>query len=196
MNAQNEPYIDYDYAKFVDTVHYVCELFSSTPSDLGHVKLHKILYFSDMTRFYETGRALTGVEYLKQQYGPTARDLAKALRELENSNQLKVEKRKVFGYSKVEFKDVVPLKSNRLSDEEKELIQAVAQWARTMTAVEISEYSHKLPWESAKLGERIDYATAGQLFPRKVTQADLDWANRAAGKIESGQARARLPDSL
>lgn len=194
MSHSGETYIEFDYNKFVDVVHYVCGLFSSQPEALGQVKLHKILYFSDMTRFYESGKPLTGVEYLKQPYGPTARDLAKALKELESKHLLRVTMRQVFGYKKVEFQDVQPFQSNRLSDDEKELIEAVAEWARSMSAVEISEYSHQLPWESAKLGQRIDYATAGMLFPRKVTEADLEWVHQAANQIQSGQARERLPD--
>ncbi|MEM9180721.1 MAG: Panacea domain-containing protein [Pseudomonadota bacterium] len=194
MNQTDETYVKYDYSKFVDVVHYICELFSSQPEALGQVKLHKILYFADMTRFYETGVPLTGVEYQKQPYGPTARDLAKALKELESRALLEVNMRQVFGYKKVEFENVRPLQSNRVNDDEKELIRAVAEWARSKTAVEISEFSHQLPWESANLGERIDYATAGMLFPRKVTQADLDWVNEAADQIQSGQARERLPD--
>jgi len=194
MNQSGEPYIEYDYNKFLDVVHYVCALFASEPEALGQVKLHKILYFADMTRFYETGEPLTGVEYQKQPYGPTARDLGKALKELASKNLLQVNMRQVFGYKKIEFENVRPPQSNRVNEDEKELLRAVAEWARSMTAVEISEYSHQLPWESAKLGERIDYATAGMLFPRKVTQADLDWVNQAADQIQSGQARDRLPD--
>ena len=192
MANHSEPYIEFDEDKFVDVVHYVCQLFKEQPDALGQVKLHKILYFADMTSFFETGQPLTGVEYQKQPLGPTARHLGKALKRLQESGKLKVSKRRVYGYNKADFEVMKPLESNRLTDHEMGLLRAVAEWASGLTAMEISEASHKDPWRSVKQGERIDYATAGQLFPRMgPTDADLKWAQDSAKLIESGQVNVR-----
>lgn len=193
--SHDEPYIRYDEDKFFDVVHYICELFAGAPDKLGQVKLHKILYFSDMTAFYERGVPLTGAEYRRQPFGPTALMLGKALRVLEQEGRIEVGKAKVFGYTKAHFRVLKPLTSNRLSPEDKELIKAVSDWASGLTAVEISDISHQDPWLSVRQGERIDYITAGWLFPRKgPSEADLAWAADAARKLQGGEAYVRDRD--
>lgn len=190
-----EPYIKFDEAKFVDTVHYICELFADRVEQLGQVKLHKILYFADMTAYYERGEPLTGVEYQKRPFGPTARFLGKALKQLTTEARLEVSKTTVFGYKKAQFRTLKPLESNRLSVEDKALIKAVADWAGGLTAVEISELSHDLPWQSVRQGERIDYITAGMLFPQNgPSKSDMEWARAAARQVESGAANVRSPN--
>lgn len=190
-----EPYIEFDEAKFVDTVHYICELFSDRTDQLGQVKLHKILYFADMTAYYERGEPLTGVEYQKRPFGPTARFLGKALKQLSAEGRIEVTRTVVFGYRKAQFQTLKPLESNRLSMGDKTLIQAVADWAGGLTAVEISDLSHKLPWQTVRLGERIDYITAGMLFPQNgPISSDLEWARAAARQVESGTVHVRPPN--
>ncbi len=182
-----ESYIKMNYPKFVDVVHYICEQFSDNPDALGQTKLHKILYFSDMVAFFERGEPLTGVEYQKQPRGPTARYLAKAIKDLEKAGKLTVSTKLVFGYKKAEFCVTKPLSSNQLSEDDKELIDAVCRWASGMTAVEISEFSHMQPWAGVKQGERIDYITAGLLFPRSgPTDSDRKWAEEAARTLVEG----------
>jgi uncharacterized phage-associated protein len=88
----------FDRVKFKAVVHYICH--ACPPEDLGNVKLHKILYFADMLSFSDTGKPLTGVEYLKQAFGPTARHLTAALKELEASGALRVDTRNVYGFTK------------------------------------------------------------------------------------------------
>jgi uncharacterized phage-associated protein len=189
----SEPNIRFDYDKFVDAVHFVCGLFKERPESLGQVKLHKVLYFSDMISYFDRGEPLTGCEYQKQPHGPTAQYLAKALKQLEAEKRVKVSWRKVYGYKKAEFEVLEQLKTNRLSDYDRQLISDVADWASGKTAVEISELSHKKPWQSVDQGERIDYATAAWLFPSKgPSQRDVQWAEEAAALIVAG----KVPNSF
>lgn len=193
MSERAEPYIQFDEDKFTDAVHFVCELFSDRPEALGQVKLHKILYFADMTSFHDRGVPLTGCEYQRQPFGPTARYLGKALRTLEREERVTVSLSQVYGYRKARFDVTQPFRSNRLSDYEQKLLTDVAGWASGLTAIEISEISHDLPWQSVRQGERIDYVTAAWLFPSKGPSArDKAWAEDAAGLIESGRVAADL----
>ncbi len=188
-----EPYIQFDFDKFVDAVHFVCELFSDRPSALGQVKLHKILYFADMTAFFDRGIPITGCEYQRQPFGPTARYLGKALKQLEASGKIEVMAANHYGYRRAHFHVLAPCLSNRLDPYDKQLLRDVSDWASGLSAVEISELSHDLPWRSVKQGERIDYATAGWLFPRKgPTDADVAWAEETAEQIASNKVAVKL----
>ncbi|MGO4836011.1 Panacea domain-containing protein, partial [Rhizobiaceae sp. 2RAB30] len=44
---------------------------SCKPDRLGAVKLHKVLYYSDMLSYLDTGKPVTGAEYRKRPFGPT-----------------------------------------------------------------------------------------------------------------------------
>jgi hypothetical protein len=83
--------IQFDRAKFLDVVHYVC---AKTPvEELGRVRLHRILYLADMLHFTASGRPLTGADYQKQPFGPAARHLAWALETLQDNGSLDVRQR-------------------------------------------------------------------------------------------------------
>ena len=59
-----------DREKFRSLVHYVCWRCADDPAKLGRVKLNKILWLTDFTSYYETGKPMTGARYVKRQFGP------------------------------------------------------------------------------------------------------------------------------
>lgn len=150
------------------------------PQELGNVKLHKTLYFSDMLFFLREGRPLTGVDYLKQKFGPVARHLSNAVSALEAEGRLSVSEQEYFGLYKKTYTPVKQYVRERLSEDEETLIREVADYVRGKSAKEISEISHNAAWESVELGEVIPYFTALRLAPVEVTDADRQWASDAA----------------
>jgi uncharacterized phage-associated protein len=150
------------------------------PEELGNVKLHKILYFSDMLFFLHEGRPITGVDYLKQKFGPVARHLTVAVAELVSEGRLEVTEREYFGLYKKSYIPREPYNAGRISAEEAELIREVADFVRGKSAREISEISHNAAWEAATLGEVIPYYTALRLVPTEVTDSDRQWATESA----------------
>lgn len=169
MSAENSVF-PFDKNKFVDTVHWICDHFSSTPEALGQVKLHKILYYADMLRYLETGKPLTGVEYLKQPFGPTARHLGKAISMLQEDRRISCTKRLYYGYRKTDFHSNKKPATNRLSEDEIKLLTIISEWASGISAKEIREFSHELPWELAETGQRIDYTSAILLLPQRTAR--------------------------
>ena len=154
---------------------------SYCPSDeLGNVKLHKILYFSDMLAFLNTGAPITGVEYQKQKFGPTARHLKPALDALVEEGKIEVRTENYFGLSKKAYVTLEPYRTNRLDDGEERLIREVADYVRGRSAREISELSHNAAWEAAEMGETIPYFTALRLVPVEVNESDRQWARDSA----------------
>lgn len=176
----NEPKYPFDRSKFKEVVHYVCA--QCKPNELGNVKLHKILYFSDMIKFVSTGKPMTGVEYQKQQFGPIARYLSSALRELKNEGKIKIEKRDYFGFEKTDYISM-KLPQAGLTNEDVQIINDVIAFVCQRSAREISELSHNAAWDAACLGENIPYYSAYGLAPVEVTDADLEIGMREAAII-------------
>lgn len=150
------------------------------PEELGNVKLHKILYFSDMLFFLKEGRPLTGVEYLKQKFGPVARHLSAAITQLNDEGALRVEEEDYFGVIKKTYRPQVAFSRHHLSASEVELVKEVADFVRGKSAKEISAISHNAAWESVDLGQPIPYFTAFRLVPPETDESDRQWAAQAA----------------
>jgi len=156
------------------------------PEELGNVKLHKILYFSDMLFFLHEGQPITGVEYLKQKFGPVARHLSAAVTELVADGRISVTEEEYFGLYKKSYNSKIPYKGEHLSKDEIKLIKDVADFVRGKSAKEISEISHNAVWEAAELGETLPYFTALRLIPTEITELDRNWAIESA-KQHAGQ---------
>lgn len=175
-----EPKIELDREKLKDIVHYICS--KATPSELGNVKLHKILYFSDMLHFKSTGLPLSGVEYQKQQFGPVAKHLTWAIEELTAQKRIRVETRDYFGFSIKQYISLAPPKMDKIGNATK-LLDDVIEFVCVRSAREISELSHNLPWQMAKMGETIPYYTVLGWQPTEITDEDMQWAVTEARRI-------------
>lgn len=171
----------FDREKFKDVVHFICS--NCAPEDLGNVKLHKILYFSDMMAFLGNGVPLTGVEYRKQQFGPTASHLSWAISQLTRDGRLRVEERDYFGYRKKDYISLASVKSGALSNEECQLLLDVIGFVCQKSAREISEISHDTAWHAARMGEVIPYYAAYGLLPAEVSDLDIDEAVEEARRM-------------
>lgn len=176
--------IQFDREKFLAAIHHIIEHCSDRPEVLGKTKLHKCLYYSDMLNFFITGEPLTGVDYIKAPYGPTARYLEWGLRELSSRGFISCEMEEYFGLGKYRYLSLRPTCSGGLTDREKGLLDEVTAFVCEHSAREISEFSHSQPWQDAQMGERIPYSSAYQLVPETApTQADLDWASDQADSV-------------
>jgi len=170
--------VQFDREKFKEAILFLAS--HCPPEELGNVKLHKMLYFADMITFLEEGRPLTGVDYLKQKFGPTARHLTSAVDELAREGRLTVRESEYHGFFKKDYVAARPFKPLRLTEGEVALLQDVADFVRGKTARQISEISHNAAWEAAELGEVIPYFSALQLVPVEITDADRAWALETA----------------
>jgi uncharacterized phage-associated protein len=174
--------VQFDRPKLKDVVHYIVSRFED-PRDLGNVKLHKILYFSDMLMYAATGAPVTGVEYQKQQFGPVARHLTWALKALAKDGRITARREEYFGFPQLHLRASTPPPLEQLSDLERRLIDDVIDFVRGRSAREISDLSHTAVWESRKTGETIPYFTAFSLVPTVVTDADVAWGVEEARRL-------------
>jgi len=190
-----EERIQFNRQKFKDVVHYVVHYVASRhgPEALGNTKLHKVLYFADMLRYLASGTPLTGADYQRQRFGPTARLLGVCLRELEREGRVRTERVDYYGYAKSEYRALSLPDMSTLPDRDRTLIEEMAEFVCARSAVEISEFSHDDVWSSVPMGERIPYYAAFAMFPAELTDEDMEEAERdsleLAPQIEAERER-------
>lgn len=183
MTVELEPGIRFHREKLLSAIEYIVHLRKDDLDSLGRTKLHKCLYYSDMLYFVDTGAPITGVDYIKKPFGPTARYLPWALGELEKSGAISVNRRSYFGLQKDDFESLRDYNSNILSQQELGFLGAITGFVCEFKATEISEISHSQPWRSVQMGERIPYATAFLLLPQPFpTDADIRHVEEIARK--------------
>lgn len=170
----DEPYIRFDRTKLKAAAHYICS--KMKPDELGNVKLHKILYYADMLSFADCGIPLTGADYIKQQFGPTARLLSSVLAELAKEGKLRIESRKYYGFEKRDYVSLTEPDRTVLGNAGILLLDEMIEFARDRSASELSELSHNVAWQSADMGERIPYAAVLGWQPTEITDEDREAA--------------------
>ena len=178
MKTLRQQRFQFDREKLKEAVQFLASY--CPPEELGNVKLHKILYFSDMLFFLHEGRPITGVEYLKQKFGPVARHLTAAITDLASEHKIEVVEKEYYGYYKKSYIPVSGFDRQHLSEDEVALLTDVADFVRGKSAQEISEISHNAAWEAAEIGEVIPYFTALRLVPTEFTEEDRNWGIEAA----------------
>lgn len=168
----------FDRAKLKEAILLIAA--SCPPDELGNVKLHKTLYFSDMLHYLREGRPLTGDDYLKQKFGPVARHLTASLKALQLEGKLEVREEDYFGLHKKSYVPTRPYSPSILNSDERALVLEVLDFVRGKSAKEISEFSHSAPWEVVEIGEVIPYHAALRLVPDEMEEEDREWAIAAA----------------
>jgi Protein of unknown function (DUF4065) len=176
--------MQFDRAKLKAVILYTCA--KCAASQLGAVKLHKVLYFSDMLHYAHVGAPITGATYRKRALGPTCDQLLSTIRDLDRERALDVREVDYFGFRKKEYVALRPPDIERLSESERSLLDEIIEFVcRNNTAKTISDYSHNRAWDMAEFGDVLPYHSVFHLFPTQVSQEALDWASGEVRKIEA-----------
>ncbi len=185
--------MQFDRAKLKAVILYTCSKCDS--SDLGAVKLHKVLYYADMLRYAAVGNSVTGATYRKRPLGPTCDQLLPTLRELGSEGAINIRESDYFGYRKKEYVALREPEMARLSGEEVELINEVIEFVcANNTAKTISEYSHNRAWEMVEFSQVIPYSSVLHLFPTQVSNEALEWGAGLAEEIADQRSKTNPMD--
>lgn len=180
--------VQFDRTKFRELILYVCG--QCKPAELGAVKLHKVLYLSDMLYYATNHRPITGATYCKQQFGPVAQALRPVLAQLERDRALEILEVDYHGYRKREFKARRPADVSHFNKEELGLVDDVIQFVcRQHTAKGISDFTHNQVWKAAEMGEELPYFTAFGMIPTEITEEDVAWGAAEADRIINERLR-------
>jgi hypothetical protein len=188
-----DPAVQFDRAKFKELILLICA--SCEPSRLGAVKLHKILYLSEMLQFAFEGHAIAGSVYIKRAFGPTSRELLPALRELEREGAIRIRNVDYFRFRKATYLPQRESYFALFTESELTLIRDVIDFvANHNTAKTISDFSHNRAWEMAEFGAEIPYHTAFALFPSEVSDEAMEWAASVSGEVEAERSQRPAMD--
>ncbi|HCX73887.1 MAG TPA: XRE family transcriptional regulator [Candidatus Cloacimonas sp.] len=142
--------------KFKEVLLYLLNRIGSKPN-VGETVLYKILYFIDFDFYEKYEEQIIGATYQKNNYGPTPKEFAKIVSEMEGKDLRKI-KDKYFQYPRTKY---LPLREPDLSiltARELEIIEQVIARLGNMNASQISEYSHgDVPWLTTDDKKIIDY---------------------------------------
>ena len=129
-------------------------------------KLAKLVYLADFIWYYRNSSPMSGMTYRKLARGPVADVYFRALDELEEAGTvIREPKGNAIMYSLVEQE----APSNRLSEQELDLIRRTGKAWRGKPTDEIVDFTHRqLPWQVCRDGEVIPYTLISQEEPENV----------------------------
>ena len=150
--------IKYNREKFRNAVLYIAK---NGGNDVGKKKLAKILYFIDFTLYELRKKALTGMRYTKQNFGPMPKPklFYSVLNNLKKEGDIEIKKPNSFNLEKINAKKDPNM--NIFSPEEKEIIEGITEKYRLYNAGELEKIAQsEPPYKMVKYEEDIPYHLA------------------------------------
>lgn len=140
---------------------------SDSDGKITKTKLAKLVYLADFTWYYKNLQPMSGMSYRKLPQGPVSDVYFRALDELEEKGVVaREEKGNAILFSLIES-GTAP--TNRLSKEEKNLIDKIGNSWQGKQTQEIVDFTHaQLPWQICRDGEVIPYGLITQEEPERV----------------------------
>jgi hypothetical protein len=175
-----------DRTKLESVMHYIiwrCQ----DPTMLGATKLNKILFYADVCSYLETGESITGVSYIKRQFGPVPnqRDFFSARDRLVQDKKIAVTKDLYHGLSQYQFVALKKPDISMLSSDEVSILDIMTEEiCQRHPATSISEKTHNIIWEAAEIGEEIPLFAAFASRFGEITEEDVQWAKSEAKRLK------------
>ncbi len=140
---------------------YVLDKVGAKPN-IGETVLYKLLYFIDFDYYEKTGKSVTGMQYIKNHYGPTpTQSFGSVVQAMKEKGELETVETKHFSHKQKKYLPVIKPSLNQVSGEELRHIDEVLARLSDKNASELSTLSHRdMPWLATKDGAIIDYQLA------------------------------------
>ena len=141
-------------SKLAEAIHYVIS--STTPEELGKIKLAKVLFYSDLDTFRRSGRTMTNTVYEKRDRGPMPRGIYDCLRELKSGGKIAERNADRYGFTQHQFWSLIEPALEGLEPHDVAVLNVYTRAiCENHTAASISELSHNRAWKLAQIGEEI-----------------------------------------
>lgn len=158
-------------------IHFICRECGTDPDRLGKVKLHKIVYYSDLYRFRIKAKPIIGVEFVKHQFGPWVAEMDDVLRELEAEGKVAIiPRRDEDEYDPVRLVGKGSPDISAFEAREIGIIREQMDELCPRTATQVSEASHGPVWKMAEMGEPLPLEAEIVLRLSNTTDEDTDYA--------------------
>jgi transcriptional regulator with XRE-family HTH domain len=151
--------------KYKTMVLYMLSCGADNDGKITKTKLAKLLYLADFGWFYKHLASMSGLTYRRIQYGPVPDQYFRALEELVEENQIKIEAKDAHMISASE--KTPP--TYGLSKDEQILIKDICKRWKGKNTKDIVDFTHnQLPWKLCKDNELIPYELIIQEDPEYV----------------------------
>ncbi|MFZ3170641.1 MAG: type II TA system antitoxin MqsA family protein [Carboxydocellales bacterium] len=149
-----------DFQKVLNTVLY----FAQNVNDLWKTKLNKLLFYTDFSFFKDFTISVTGLKYIKLDYGPVPQDFEGLLWHLEKLGYITLNPSQVYVHSGDIIQPLAEFDPDIFTAEEMAVLEQVKQRYGHYNASEISEFSHEEKgWIETPYREIISYVYANEL---------------------------------
>lgn len=154
--SKSKKAFELDESKFKEILIYILNQTTGKPN-VGETVLYKLLYFCDFNYYEKYRQPMTGATYIKNHFGPTPTDFKKIVQK-NLGKEIAIDKNKFHGFEQTRYLALRSPDLRKINGAEKEVIDDVIARLSSMSAAQISKYSHDdTPWLTTKNGEAIDY---------------------------------------
>lgn len=149
--------------KFEQMYFYILRKF---PGGVPKTKLAKLLYLADFSYFYDNLESMSGVSYIRRDYGPVADIFFEMTDKLFDEGKIRI--RMLDRAMLIKLVSVV-VDDNLLNEEEKRRMDDIVDCWKDKNTQEIVNFTHEQkPWKACMDGERIPYSLIIQEDPNHV----------------------------
>ena len=149
--------------KFEQMYFYILRHFNE---GVTKTKLAKLLYLADFSFFYENLFPMSGVRYVRREYGPVADIFFELTDDLYEKGKINIVP---LDYALMVKPTTIEQKYSLLSDEEKGLLDRICGfWREKRTAEVVNFTREQKPWKLCRDGEYIPYSLIIQEEPNHV----------------------------
>ena len=149
--------------KFRQMYFYILRRFGE---GIPKTKLAKLLYLADFSHFYDNLLPMSGVRYVRREYGPVADIFFELTEDLYDKGKIDIEPLDYALMIKLTSKEQ---EETLLSVEEKSLIDEICNYWKDRRTSEIINFTHEQkPWKMCRDGEYIPYSLIIQEDPDHV----------------------------
>lgn len=149
--------------KFKQMYFYILRYF---PKGIPKTKLAKLLYLADFSCFYEKLIPMSGVRYVRRDYGPVADIFFELTDDLYEKGKINIEP---LDYALMIKSTTIENEYNSLSEEDKSMLDKICTFWHDKRTSEIVNFTHEQkPWKMCRDGEYIPYSLIVQENPNHV----------------------------
>ena len=154
--------------KFKQMYFYILRYFKE---GIPKTKLAKLLYLADFSYFYDNLASMSGVRYVRREYGPVADIFFEVTDDLYDRGKINI---KPLDYALMINASTIEQYDNLLSDGEKDLLDRICAYWKDKRTSEIVNFTHEQkPWKMCRDGEYIPYSLIIQEDPNHVYAPDI-----------------------
>ena len=152
-----------DNEKFKQMYFYILRRFKD---GIPKTKLAKMLYLADFSSFYDNLSSMSGVRYVRREYGPVADIFFEMTENLYDIGKIDI---KPLDYALLIKPTTTERDEDLLTDDDKDRLDKICDFWGDKRTSEIVNFTHEQkPWKACRDGEYIPYSLIIQEEPDRV----------------------------